>query len=398
MSSSLRIIITGLIAQYPLGGVAWDYLQFAVGLARMGHDVYYIEDTGQWPYDPRTGGTGVSAEYNATYLAEVMGRFGLADRWAYRFEKGAQWFGMSGEKRAQIVRTSDLLINVSGSLARPGDYRQVARLAYIDSDPVFTQIKLARDQLHFKALIDSHDVHFSFGETIGTQLPDTGHTWLPTRQPILLDEWETSEAPSRPLTTIMNWSSYGVVEYKGVTYGQKDVEFMKFMDLPERIFPVRVEIAMNAAGKNTRAPLDLLQRKGWSFVSPDKVAGSLEAYRRFIQTSTAEWSVAKNGYVQGNAGWFSCRSACYLAAGRPVIVEDTGFRNVLPNGEGLLAFSTLDEAVDAVRAVESDLVRHSSAARQIARGYFAAEDVLASLIERAFKTPAGPTIADGSHR
>jgi hypothetical protein len=282
---------------------------------------------------------------------------------------------------------------VSGCLARPAEYRAARRLVYIDSDPVFTQVKLAKGQQDFMALVDAHDVHFSFGERLGPPLPSTGHRWLPTRQPVLLDEWKSAAAPTRPFTTVMNWSSYNVVEFHGSRYGQKDIEFMKFVDLPERVRPARLEIAMNAAGKNANAPLGLLRRKGWSFVSPDEVAGSLDDYRTFIQSSKAEWSVAKNGYVQGRAGWFSCRSACYLAAGRPVVVQDTGFGAVLPTGEGLLAFQTLEQAVAAIRAVEADTARHSRAAREIAERYFAADRVLTELIERATARPDMPDAA-----
>jgi len=384
-SSRLRIVVCGLIAQYPLGGVAWDYVQYVAGLARLGHDVYYLEDTGQWPYDPRAGGTGRSCDYNVEHLAAVMARFGLADRWAYRFAWESRWFGMGDAKREEVFRSADAVLNVSGCLARPQEYRSAGRLVYIDSDPVFTQVKLAKGQRDFRALVDAHDVHFSFGESLGPQVPDTGHRWRPTRQPVLLDEWVTARAPTRPFTTVMNWSSYNVVELDGMRYGQKDVEFMRFVDLPERIRPSRLEIAMNAAGKNANAPLGLLKRKGWTFVSPDEVAGTMDDYRGFIQSSTAEWSVAKNGYVQGRAGWFSCRSACYLAAGRPVVVQDTGFGDVLPTGEGLIAFASLEQAVAAIRAIEADTARHSRAAREIAARYFASDRVLTALIVGAME-------------
>ena len=197
MTSRLRIIVTGLIAQYPLGGVTWDYFQYVLGLAQLGHDVYYIEDTGQWPYNPVEGGLGKGCDFNVEYLAGIMSRYGLADQWAYRFPWQSQWFGLSDTKRQEVIQSADLLINISGTLERPEEYRQVRRLAYIDSDPVFTQVKLARGQLDFRKWIDLHDVQFSFGECLSSAVPATGYQWRPTRQPIVLSEWHPADTPPR---------------------------------------------------------------------------------------------------------------------------------------------------------------------------------------------------------
>jgi hypothetical protein len=383
MTSSLRIIVSGLIAQYPLGGVTWDYFQYVLGLARLGHDVYYVEDTGQWPYNPQESGVSEGCQFNVDYLGALMARYGLADRWAYRFPWQAQWFGLSEGRRLDVLRTADLLINVSGVLERPHEYRQVRRLAFIDSDPVFTQVKVARGQDDFRKLIDLHDVQFSFGERLSAAVPDTGHRWRPTRQPVVLSEWHP-ETETRPVfTTVMNWTSYNEVVHNGRTYGQKDVEFMRFLELPSRVAPTVLELAVNE-GKTRRTPRALLAHKGWRVVDPSVVCPDLDSYRRYIESSRAEWSVAKNGYVVGQAGWFSCRSACYLAAGRPVVVQDSGFRSILPVGEGLLAFETLDDAVAAVRDVEAGYPRHSLAARAIAETYFDSDKVLTRLLEDAF--------------
>lgn len=387
--SSLRVIVTGLIAQYPLGGVTWDYLQYVLGLHRLGHDVYYIEDTGDWPYNPAEGGLAsedARCAYNLAYLNDVMGRYGLEDQWAYRF-CGQDWYGMSDSRRRRVVDTADLLINVSGTLQHPDEYRSVPRLAYIDSDPVFTQINLLNgdpeDNIYRRGL-EAHDVLFSFGECLPGTLPSTGYEWRPTRQPVVLSEW-THEMPHREkYTTVMNWTSYEGVEFRGQTYGQKNSELMRFIDLPERVAPVTLELAVNE-GKTEHPPREMMRSNGWSVVDPDEVCPDMDSYREYIQTSKGEWSIAKNGYVRGQTGWFSCRSACYLAAGRPVIVQDTGFRPVIPVGDGVLAFSTVEEAVEAVREVESDYGRHSSAARDIANSYFAADHVLSMLIERAFE-------------
>jgi hypothetical protein len=392
--SRLRVIVTGLLAQYPLGGVAWDYLQYPVGLARAGHDIYYIEDTGQWPFNPSEAGVSKTCDANVAHLEQLMTRFGLADRWAYRFAWEGQWFGLSESRRNEVMATADLFINVSGVWRDPVALRDDTRatMVFIDSDPVFTQIKLARGDAHFQRSVDAHDVHFSFGESHSAGVPETGHEWLPTRQPVLLDQWEHHRPDQGSYTTVMNWTSYNDVEYQGVTYGQKNVEFSRFMELPTRT-TARFEIAM-AEGKNARPPVDLLRHRGWSIVDPSQVCPDIDSYRSYLQTSRGEWSVAKNGYVAGGSGWFSCRSACYLAAGRPVVAQETGFSAVLPVGEGLFAFSSIDEAVDAIDQIESDYERHARAAREIAEGYFDSQDVLGSLIERSLA--GGPSSTDSS--
>lgn len=387
--SPLRIVVTGLMAQYPLAGVAWDYLQYVVGLARLGHDVYYIEDTGQWPYSPSRRGTAEEPGEAVAHLARIMDRFGLGDAWAYRFPWQSQWFGLSETRRRDVLRTADLILNVSGTLERPQDYKGQGRLVYIDSDPVFTQVKLARGQEDFQALVDAHDIHFSFGERLGPPVPQTGHVWRATRQPILLDQWANERPAGTAYTTVMNWTSFNDVKYDGRVYGQKDVEFKRFLGLPHRVAPVQLECALNT-GKTRRAPVELLRHQGWKVVDPEVVCPDLDGYRDYIVGSRGEWSVAKNGYVQGSPAWFSCRSACYLAAGRPVIAENTGFPDVLPVGEGLFAFSDEDEAAEAIDAVEGDIARHSKAARSLAGEYFDSDVVLSALVEEAMTAETRP--------
>ena len=406
----LRIIVTGLIAQHPtLGGVAWDYLQYPLGLLRLGHDVYYFEDSGEWPYNlvggpSRKDWIAWDPAPTVAHLAGVMERFGLGDRWAYRFPIKPKWFGLPHPKRREVLRTADLLINVSGTLKRPTDYRSVRRLAYIDSDPVFTQVKLSlpRGQLKFQRRVKAHDVYFSFGENLGNALvPETGHHWRPTRQPIVLSEWRPAQPHRNVYTTVMSWTSYRPLSYRGQTYGQKDYEFRRFAGLPSRFPHGRLEVAMSGlqhvrwqtpdddprpaeAGASEPAdPLAALTQRGWGVADPVKTCGTIDAYRSYIESSKGEWSVAKNGYVRGRSGWFSCRSACYLAAGRPVVVQDTGFDGALPAGEGILRFSTLDEAAAGLEEVEAHYDRHARAARAIAEEYFDANKVMPRLVEAA---------------
>jgi len=410
--SSLRIIVTGLIGQHPsLGGVTWDYLQYALGLARLGHDVYYFEDSGQWPYTNKGGPSGndwVARECgtNVEHLAKTMARFGLQGKWAYHFPTARQWYGLSGENRRRVIESADLLINVSGTLEHPENYRGVKRLIYIDSDPAFTQVKLALTQEHadFCDRVNAHDMHFSFGEHFTSVIPDTGHHWRPTRQPIVLSEWQSSMAPRNVYTTVMSWTSYKPISYAGRSFGQKDVEFKRFVQLARKVQPVALEVAMHElehtdwqsdhedwppkvceqVGTDSLTPYELLTLLGWRVVDPAIVCADIDNYRAYIKSSKAEWSVAKNGYVAGRAGWFSCRSACYLAAGRPVIVQDTGFGTALPTGEGILAFGTMDEAIAAIHEVEAHYERHAHAARAIADAYFDSDKVLQRLIEEIF--------------
>jgi hypothetical protein len=392
MTSSLRIIVTGMIAHHPIGGMTWHYLQYLVGLARLGHDVYYLEDMADHPSSPADKWSATDCTFNVEYLSDVMSRFGLGDRWAYCFYMGPQWFGLSNEKRRAVLQSADLLINVSGSLAQPQNYRQVRRLAYVDTDPVFNQLKFVLGNQTIRNQIDAHDIHFSFGERFSKAVPATGHRWRPTRQPILLSEWHPAMPQRKVFTTVMNWMVRSKpLVYDGQTYGQKDAEFMRFLELPKQVAPAVMELALTL-GKERIDPRGQLVEKGWHVVDPQQVCPTYGSYRRYIESSLAEWSVAKNGYVLGQSGWFSERSACYLAAGRPVVVQDTGFSAVLPVGEGLLPFRTMEEAVAAIQEVVAHYPRHAEAARAIAEEYFDSDKVLPQLIEEALSDDAGPSV------
>lgn len=412
MKSNLRIIVTGLIAQHPrLGGVTWDYLQYVIGLDRLSHDVYYFEDSGQWPYSHDGGPTGNQwivndCKPNVEHLAKIMSRYGLGDRWAYHCPVKPRWFGLSNRRRREVVQSTDLLINVSGTLERPADYRCIPRLVYIDSDPVFTQIKLMlpSGQIKFQRRFRVHDICFSFGENFSDQVPETGFRWRATRQPIVLSEWRPSPPRRDAFTTVMSWTSYKPLVYRRRRYGQKDVEFKHFLDLPGLVGSTVLEVAMSGTrhtnwdGGNVGLPANiaafirrhpqwtvqqLLRQYGWRTVDAYSVCSDLDTYRDYIESSKAEWSVAKNGYVRGQAGWFSCRSACYLAAGKPIVVQDTGFSSILPVGEGILTFRTIEEAVAAIHEVEANYARHARRAREIVEEYFDSNKVLTRLIEDA---------------
>jgi hypothetical protein len=412
-SSRLRIVVTGLIAQHPgLAGVAWDYVQYVLGLAQLGHDVYYVEDSGEWPYpvDARTSTDRVvgSCRPNAEHLDSVMRRWGLGDRWAYRCPLESGWYGLAAAKRRDVLGSADLLLNVSGSLSRPNEYRGIPLLAYIDSDPGFTQVKLrqARGYKRFQRRVASHDVFFSFGERFSDRVPATPYAWKPTRQPIAISEWRVGSPSRNAFTTVMSWASYRPLRYRRTTYGQKDIEFGRFLELPTRVGNGMLEVAMggtrHAEWETARGqwparvgaliarhadwtPQQLLRASGWNVADATVIGASLDNYRAYIESSMAEWSVAKNGYVVGQAGWFSCRSACYLAAGKPVVVQDTGFSGVLPVGEGILSFRSFGEAADAIESVRRNYKAHAKTARTIAEEFFDARKVLAALVDNAYE-------------
>lgn len=416
-TQSLRIIVSGLIAQHPaLGGMTWHYLNYLLGLTDLGHDVYYLEDSGLVPYELSDGEIQdddlvTTPEASVRHLDETLSRFGMQDRWAYRCGLRPGWFGMRDVRRFEVLRSADVLINVSGSLEEPGSYRNVPKLIYVDTDPVVTQIKyLDADPPEFPARVDAHDLHFTFGESDAGQLPETGHRWLPTRQPIFLPEWQPVEHTRSVYTTVMSWASYAPLVWRGREYAQKDAEFQRFIDLPANIAPTRLEVAL-APGVHREwqsrledlparvrdlvrkkphwMPRELLEDMGWHVVPADKRCGTLDDYRDYLRTSRGEWSVAKNAYVEGQSGWFSERSACYLAAGRPVVVQDTGFSQVLPVGDGLLTFTTPEEAADALADTENRYGHHARNATALAHACFDSRAVLSDLIERAYASATG---------
>jgi hypothetical protein len=399
MLNKPRIVVSGLIAQYPLGGLTWHYLQYLLGLQELGCDVYYIEDTDCYPYNPEEGGLAKHPTFNVRYLQNVLERFGLGERWAYRFPWKSQWFGMPEGQRQEVTSTADLILNVSGTLAHLDEYHRIPSRVYIDTDPVFTQVKLARGQKDFLNVVDAHNIHFSFGESLPGQAPDSGHDWLPTRQPVVLSEWPTAPPGRDVFTTLMNWTSYNPVEFEGKTYGQKDVEFQAYQDLPKQVPEQDLELALNRVAKKGTAPVGRLRRLGWRIVSPAEVCPDLDTYRSYVQQSMGEWSVAKNGYVLGQSGWFSERSACYLASGRPVVLQDTGFSKVLPVGRGIVPFTTPDEAAEGLVEVANNYKVHSRSARDLAAEYFASDKVLLSMIDRAAATAGSgsPTAARERH-
>ena len=387
----MRVVVTGLVATYPVGGVAWDYLQYVEGFARLGCEVLYLEDTGQWFYDPARTTFTPDATTGARWLADAIARVApsCVRRWAVRAPDGA-WHGLDGVAVARACAGADLLLNLSGACWLRPAYRAARVTAYVDTDPGYSQAKLAAADAgtadaaaaESAALIRAHDVFFTLGEHVGADdclVPTAGLLWRPTRQPIVLDAWPVVPPPDDgAFTTVLSWKiEPSPPVFGGRTYGGKDVELLRFLSLPRRT-PEPLELAISGD-----APRARLAEAGWRVVDGHAVSSTLDAYRGYLQASRGECAVAKNVYVATRSGWFSTRSAAYLASGRPVVVQDTGFPAHVPCGPGLHAFTTIDEAADALASVRRGYADACAHARHVAERCFAAEDVCARLLADA---------------
>jgi hypothetical protein len=386
----MRVVVAGLVATYPVGGVAWDYLQYVQGLHALGCDVCYVEDTGRWLYDPERETFVADASRGARFVAESLAALEprLARAWAVRAPDGT-WHGLDAPAVERVFAAADLFLNVSGACWLREPYRAARVTAYLDSDPGYTQARLAavdagsadEDTAFSADLIRRHDVFFTFGERIGQPdclIPACGLRWLPTRQPIVLADWPVRAAPDGAFTTVMSWKIEPTPPHLGGrAYGGKDVEFERFLELPSRA-PERLEVALAGA-----APRDRIRAAGWRLADPRTASATMAAYRDYILASRGECSVAKNAYVATRSGWFSTRSAAYLACGKPVVVQDTGFAADIARGPGLRPFSTVDEAAAGLAAVRADYARACEHARAVAERSFAAERVLGRLLADA---------------
>jgi len=386
----MTIVVTGMVATYPLGGVAVDYLAYVEGFQRLGLDVFYLEDPGHWFYDPRAQTFTDDVAYGVAYLAAALSRLSTpAPRWAVRGPDGT-YHGTDAVTVERICAQADLFLNVSGACWLRPEYRGARRTAYLDTDPGYSQAKVAAvaagtasaDDAYSVGLIRAHDTFFTLAENIhdpACRIPAGGLRWCPTRQPVVLEDWPFTFAPAAPaFTTVMSWKTdVTPPSFDGVAYGGKDVEFLRFIDLPART-PVALEVAVSGA-----APQQRLRGAGWRVVDGFSRSHSPAAYRDYLRAARGEWSVAKNAYVATGSGWFSTRTAVYLACGKPAVVQDTGWSRHYPTGEGLFAFSTVEEAVDALERVDRSYLAHCDAARAIAEREFAAPRVLERLLRDA---------------
>ena len=387
-TQSLRIVVMGWVLREPLGGMAWHFLQYVLGLADLGHRVYYVEDSGDHPSCHQTWANRIDSDpkEGLKFARASFDLLGLNQRWAYYDAHTDKWLGPCAERILEVCQAADLLVNVAGwaNPLRPWLHEIPVR-AFLDTDPAFTQVLHLQSppaQLHARR----HTVFFSFGQNVGgngCSIPNDGLPWRPTRQPIVLAAWPAS--PGRKdakFTTVMSWDSYGAREYGGVRYGMKSDSFEPYVDLPRGI-PIPLEVAVRRIPPEK---IDQLREGGWDLAEPRRTSLDLASYRRYVQDSKGEFSVAKHGYVVSRSGWFSERSAAYMASGRPVLLQDTGFSDWLPTGRGILAFNNPAEAVTGIEDVNANYGAHCRAAREIAAEYFDSRKVLTHLIEQAMNS------------
>ncbi|MBE2180721.1 MAG: hypothetical protein IAE97_09645 [Chthoniobacterales bacterium] len=387
--SRKKIIVLGFMGGCPIAGVIWQHIHYIVGLQRLGHDVYYVEDGLRYPYDPQAFTITEDFSYAAGVLDRLAREHGFEGRWCFcaRYGDEPRTAGLSLEKLRDLYRTCDAALNVCGSHDMNDDLLAISRLIYVESDPGVEQIKIDQGDEGVRDYLSSHAVLFTFGEAVGTDrfpVPLHGLEWLPTRQPVVTDLWRASEAPptGAVYTSICNWSTSGRkdIEWRGSNYlWSKSLEFLKFVEAPRRCGET-FELATDIKEETESA---LFEKNGWRLECPHELSIDWNRYRGYIRDSRGEFTVAKDQYTRLHTGWFSDRSACYLAAGRPVITQETGFSEFYGRGEGLLPFRTMDDVAAAAEAVRADYPRHAKAAADIAREHFEAERVLASLLDRA---------------
>jgi hypothetical protein len=376
------ILVHHFVGQMPLGGIAWQALHYLVGLQRLGYDVWYIEDGGANPYDPRLQSVMMRCDYNVAYLRRAMEAHGFGGRWAYWHAIDDEWHGLSREAVARLYRNADALINLCGATRLREEHLACPVRIMIDSDPIYEQIKYAKADPAARAYLDAHTHFFSYGENLGAEdcpVPLSGIDWRPTRPPVVPDLWSEPAELGGTVTTIATWENKGKdIEFDGARYvWSKHVNFLRFLDLPRRRPDVPFALAMDPPDAAVRAQVS---EAGWRLVDPGPVSAGMDPYRDFIAGSIGEFTVAKDIYARPNSGWFSDRSVCYLAAGRPVVTMRTGFHKFYPVGRGLFDFANEDEALAGIDAVLADYRRHSRAACELAHEYFAAERVLGALM------------------
>ena len=376
----LRIVVSGMVAGVPYqGGATWAVLQYVLGLRALGHHVVLIEPIA--PADVRPSNAPLAASTNACYFRDVVTRFALEGCAALLRQDTRETVGMPyGELRA-ASQTADLLINVSGMLTDPQLIAGISRRVYLDLDPAFNQLWHAAEGIDMR--LDGHTQFVTVGCSIGKPacaIPTCGRTWIATLQPIVLSEWPlTGGRRSAAWTTVGNWRGYGSIQYDGVFFGQKAHSMRRFISIPRR---TREQFVLALAIDPGEArDLAALAANGWRLVDPGDVSATPDEYRTFIQRSKAEIGIAKSGYVEARCGWFSDRSACYLASGRPVLAQDTGLDGILPTGEGLVTFTTEDELIAGVEEISGRYERHAIAAREIAEACFDSNGVLTRVLE-----------------
>ncbi len=382
-----RIIVLHLAGQYPLGGIGYQAVHHVLGLVRLGHDAYYVEDSSAAPYDPRLRSIVGEPTYGVEFLRRTMERFGLGDRWVYHDITGDRCYGLSRERLEHLYRESDALINVCGATWIREEHLQCPVRIYLQTDPVHDQVRVMENDASTIATLEAHTHHFTYGVNLGRPecpVPIRKFEWRPTLPPVVLDLWEPRPIPTGAaecFTTVATWQNRGKdVRIDGQTYSwSKHDNFLRIIDLPA-LTRQPIELALENLDETTA---ERLLDKGWRLAPAYERSHDTVAYEAHIHASRGEFTVAKDLVARTRCGWFSDRSVCYLAAGKPVVTQDTGFDTVLPIGQGLFAFATAEEAAAAFDEINRDYPAHCRAARDIAREHLDAGRVLAQLCRDA---------------
>ncbi|MEH2414936.1 hypothetical protein [Nostoc sp.] len=388
-----RIVVCGYMIRHPVAGNLLAYFHYVLGLHHLGHEVLYLEESG-WPgscYNPINHNYNDDPHVGLHAVQTLINTYGVNATLCYVNRDTGTIYGADWQEIKQMLRTADLLLNIGGVCWLP-EFLLCKRRVLIDMDPFFTQIGTfaaeGRNEYH---------AYFSYGVNIGQAdcgIPSDGIEWLPTVPPVVPEIWKSliltpkdsgEERTNLSFTTIANWNAYGGVTYKGEHYGQKDQEFMRLLELPSYCWQ-KLELALAGKDAEIAEIAKSLEAAGWLIRDGKEISASLSTYRTYLTGSRGEFSVAKQAYVKTRSGWFSDRSVCYLAAGRPVILQDTGFSDWLPTGQGALAFSSLEEAVGCIERVNTNYQAHCQAARKLAEQFFSYKVVLPRLLETVLTT------------
>lgn len=369
-----RILVNNSMVRFPMGGMNLWAITWVVGLHRLGHDVYLLDDTGgdgtcfdnhqkKWTRD---------CSYGTRVVKDLLKRYDLEDRWAFTDFDG-KCHGLPRAQVDELFRTADVFIDLESttSFERTGD---IPLRIFIDNEPGWGQISLVKKMEKGKELRE-YDHYYTIGLNIGSDtcaVPTGGIEWRHVMTPVLLDHSDHHTHPlNSRFTTVMNWHpSAKTYEYKGMVYGKKGMEFERFMALPQLINE-DIEVAVSG-----HPPIERLKQNGWMVRDANEVARSVDTFRDYIKNSKGEFSIAKNSFVETQCGWWGDRAGVYLSYGKPVVLQDAGFSKHIPCGEGLLAVNNVEEAAEAIAEINADYKRHCRAARALADEYLDVEKVM----------------------
>lgn len=382
-SEKKTILVLHLAGQIPLAGIAWQALHYVLGLRRLGYDVWYIEDSGANPYDPRQQSIVEDCSYNVGFVKAMMERFDLGDRWAYWDAAKDVVHGISKERLMALYGEASALFNLCGATRLREEHLACPIRIFVDTDPVFEQAKVAAGDPDSLEYLGMHTHLFTYGENLGNDdcpVPMVKFEWKKTRPPVLVDLWDAGCVAAGPFfTSVATWENKGKdIRVGDETYRwSKHVNFLRFLDLPRQAMqPFRLAMTPPTADVEAR-----VREGGWDIVDPVPISADMQSYRDFVVTSRGEFTVAKDIYVRPKSGWFSDRSVCYLAAGRPVITQETGFSKFIATGKGLFPFASLEEIREAVQRINTDYAQQSVAAIETAYEFFDADAVLRKMVK-----------------